>query len=104
MTFTKDIIANTGIGEIVLEQIIDIAKQHGVHRLILFGSRARGNYKERSDIDLAFAGGDSAAFIYDTNENTDTLLNFDIVDLGQPTSSELLESIQKEGLIIYEKI
>ena len=58
----------------------------------------------RSDIDLAFEGGDAAAFIYDVNEETSTLLSFDIVDLGKPIQSELLESIEREGIVLYEKI
>ncbi|MBR0261350.1 MAG: nucleotidyltransferase domain-containing protein [Selenomonadaceae bacterium] len=34
-------------------QIISLAKNFGLKKLILFGSRARGTNRERSDIDLA---------------------------------------------------
>ena len=47
----------TGIKQNVLQEIIRLAKENDVKKLILFGSRARGDYKERSDIDLAFYGG-----------------------------------------------
>ena len=47
----------TGIKQNVLQAIIKLAKDNDVRKLILFGSRARGDYKERSDIDLAFYGG-----------------------------------------------
>ena len=86
------------------QQIISIAENHGVEKLILFGSRARGDFKERSDIDLAFYGGDSSGFISDIDEEAMTLLSFDIVDLSQSVSEELMASIRNEGIILYEKI
>lgn len=53
---------NTGINANVIKQIREIAEQYDLHRVILFGSRARGDYKERSDIDLAVCGGDVPSF------------------------------------------
>lgn len=44
------------------EDIIDFADLHGVRRVILFGSRARGTSGERSDIDIAVSGGHFGAF------------------------------------------
>ena len=40
----------TGIKCKVLQEIIQLAKKNCVEKVILFGSRARGDYKERSDI------------------------------------------------------
>lgn len=94
----------TGIRENVMEEIIQIAKQNQVKKLILFGSRARGDYKERSDIDLAFLGGDSSRFILTVDEETSTLLKFDVIDLQKPIKKELRESIEREGLVIYEEV
>lgn len=38
----------------VLKYLIDKAKEnHWIHKLILFGSRARGDHHERSDYDIA---------------------------------------------------
>ena len=42
----------TGIKEQVIQEIIQLAKENQVEKVILFGSRARGDFKERSDIDL----------------------------------------------------
>ena len=56
------------------------------------------------DIDLAFCGGSSSHFILDVDETTSTLLEFDIVDLDKPVRKELLESIKREGVVLYEKI
>ena len=95
---------NTGIKQMIMEEIIHIAQKYQVEKVVLFGSRARGDCKERSDIDLAFCGGNSSHFILDVDEKTSTLLEFDIVDLNKPVKKELLESIRQEGIIIYEKI
>lgn len=94
----------TGIKISVLKEIVQLARNYGVEKVILYGSRARGDFKERSDIDLAFYGGDSSRFILDVDEETSTLLEFDIVDLQKPIQPELLESIEKDGVVIYEKV
>jgi predicted nucleotidyltransferase len=39
--------------EAVLPEIRAIGKKHGISRIIFFGSRARGDCHEKSDIDLA---------------------------------------------------
>ena len=94
----------TGIKQNVLQAIIKLAKDNDVRKLILFGSRARGDYKERSYIDLAFYGGNSSRFILEVDEETPTLLQFDVLDLDKPIQAELLESIKREGMVIYEKV
>lgn len=70
----------------------------------MFGSRARGDFHKTSDIDLAVTGGNIAAFALDVEEETSTLLKFDVVNLDLSVQEELLDSIQKEGKVIYEKI
>ena len=94
----------TGIRAVVLEQIRALAEQYGLHQVILFGSRARGDYKERSDIDLAVHGGNIPAFSLAVDEETETLLKYDIVDLDRPTDAALLDNIRKDGMILYEKV
>lgn len=46
----------TGIDARVLEEIRQLAEKYGIHKVILFGSRARGDFKRASDIDLAVSG------------------------------------------------
>ena len=103
LTKVIELSEKTGIKSRVLQEIVQLAQKYGVEKVILFGSRARGDFKEKSDIDLAFYGGDSSRFILDVDEETSTLLEFDIVDLRKPVQSELLESIEREDIIIYEK-
>ena len=93
-----------GIKPEVLEKIKEIAVRNDISKVILFGSRARGDHCETSDIDLAVKGGNVARFALDIEEETATLLEYDVVDLGMPVQSELLESIEKEGRVLYEKV
>lgn len=95
---------DTGIRPQVLMEIQELAKKYGVEKVILFGSRARGDFKRTSDIDLAVKGGDFARFALDVDEETSTLLKYDIIDLDRDIQDELRESIQKDGRVIYEKI
>lgn len=94
---------DTGIREQVIQEICALTRKYDVDRVILFGSRARGDFRRTSDIDLAVEGGDFVRFALDVDEETSTLLKFDIVDLGRNIQEELLESIRREGRILYEK-
>lgn len=94
----------TGIKEQVLAEINKLAEIHQIEKLVLFGSRARGDFRERSDIDLAVYGGDFARFSLDVDEETWTLLQYDFVDMNQAVQPELIASIEKEGVVLYEKV
>lgn len=80
-----------------------LAQRHGIKKIILFGSRARGDFYERSDIDIAVSGGNTAAFSLDVDESIHTLLMFDVIDLDRHISEELKKEIEKDGVVIYEK-
>ena len=85
----------TGIRDIVLTELRTLARTYELDKLILFGSRARGDYRRTSDIDLAATGGDVVRFSLDADEETSTLLSFDVVNLDRAVPEELRESIEK---------
>lgn len=87
----------------VLRDVAGFAQRHGIEKVILFGSRARGTHTERSDIDLAVSGGDFDPFYWDVMEKTHSLLMFDLVDLNAGISEELRTEIERDGVVIYEK-
>ena len=89
--------------ERVVKDIVTFAKRYSVRKVILFGSRARGNNTERSDIDIAVYGGDFDSFYWDIKENVHSLLMFDIIEADSPISDELKKEIKKDGVVIYEK-
>lgn len=88
----------------VEDDIIKIAKKDGIKKVILFGSRARGTNTERSDIDLAVSGGDILNFYFDVEEETWTLLMFDVINLDKKISDELQAEIERDGVVLYEEV
>lgn len=92
------------IPERVLKDIAVFAIKHDIQKIVLFGSRARGTHRERSDIDIAVSGGDADAFYWDIKENVHSLLSFDIVDLDSGASEDLKKEIEKDGVILYGKV
>ena len=69
--------------EVVLKDIRKFAQDRGVEKVILFGSRARGSHRERSDVDIAVLGGDFDDFYWDIKEKVYSLLMFDVVELDK---------------------
>ena len=94
---------NTGIKESVIYEIIELAKKYNLNKVILFGSRARGDFQRASDIDLAVSGGNIPMFALDVEEETSTLLQFDVIDLDKDVQDNLLKSIREEGMVLYKK-
>ena len=92
-----------GVRPKALDKLLLLAKVHDAKRLILFGSRARGDNWEKSDIDIAVDCPDFRSFNLDVQEKVPTLLKLDVVDIGKPVSDELLDAIEREGVVLYAK-
>ncbi|WP_243182509.1 nucleotidyltransferase family protein [Agathobaculum faecis] len=85
--------------------LAQLAHDCGAQKLTLFGSRARGDNHERSDIDLAVYGmpeKQQIAFLSGVDD-LPTLLKFDIVFIATYTSPDLLTEIDRDGVILYEE-
>ena len=80
--------------ERVIRELFSFATKHSVRKIILFGSRARGNNTERSDVDIAVYGGDFDSFYWDIKENIHSLLMFDVINADASISEELKKEIQ----------
>ena len=91
--------------EDIIKEIIDISKKYdGIKKVVLFGSRARGDNELRSDIDLAiYCDSDLSLFIEDVENNTHTLLEFDFSNMNNICDEFFIEQVEKEGIILYEK-
>ncbi|MBQ9069562.1 MAG: nucleotidyltransferase domain-containing protein [Eggerthellaceae bacterium] len=85
------------------DEIAQLAQRHGVRKVVLYGSRARGAHRRTSDIDLAIQGGNTTLFALDAEDELRTLLRFDVVDLDGPVQPALLASINQEGQVLYEQ-
>ena len=93
----------TGIPEAVLTQIASAGRRFAA-RVVLFGSRARGDHRPLSDMDIAFYGTDSGYLAFaEAMEQLPTLLEFDCVHITEHTSPELIHNIQKEGILLMSR-
>ncbi|WP_372997461.1 nucleotidyltransferase domain-containing protein [Lutispora sp.] len=99
---------STGLSELDIEYIVGvIAKFREIKKAVVFGSRAKGNYKAGSDVDIAIYGDD---ITFDTISSLHSLLEdesplpyfFDIVDYTHLDHNELREHIDRVGIVIYE--
>lgn len=93
-----------GLREDIIEFIVDKAKDCGISEVIIFGSLARGDFSEKSDIDLAIYGSSLDGFKAALDENCPTLLTFDFIDLSKDISEDLRNRIAEEGVVLYGEI
>lgn len=84
------------------------ADQMGIQKIILFGSRARGDATERSDFDIAveaptWSQAEWARWENQVREEFPSLCGLDLIRIEPTTSPQLTQCIRREGRILYEK-
>lgn len=98
-----------GLKEPELKKIIDILRQHPqVEEACIFGSRAKGNYKTGSDVDLALKGEKLIPKIitrisYLLNEETTMTYHFDVLNFQTLKNIALVEHIKRVGKTFFKK-
>lgn len=95
-----------GNGELISEAVKVIKRHVPNARIIVFGSRAVGNYGPNSDLDLAIDIGkpisaDLMEILREELDNLPTLVTFDVVDLNA-VSEEFKREILSGGRIVYD--
>jgi uncharacterized protein len=85
MIVTQHIGLDVGLSAELLDNIVDAVRaQARVKRIILYGSRTRGDFAPTSDIDIAVELEPSAHMLKsEIDEQIRTLLRVDIVDLSK---------------------
>ena len=79
-----------------------------IDEVLIFGSRAKGDFKPGSDVDLAIKGNDLE---YNYTEKVRNLLQeglytpyfFDVVDYNKITNAALKEHIDRVGKLFYRQ-
>ena len=97
-----------GLSDKTIEQIHAVlSKFPEVDKAVLYGSRAKGNFKRGSDIDLTLYGtGLSLTILYKIeNELDDALLPYkiDLSIFEQIADPDVVDHIQRVGDVFYEK-
>ena len=95
-----------GISESILKLITTTCQTFpAVKHVIIYGSRARGDYKLGSDIDLAIDAPnmDSSTFsrLWNALDDLPIIYSMDIVHLQSLQNKPLRNAIQREGCIIW---
>jgi uncharacterized protein len=90
-----------------IDLLVDtIATIKSVERILLFGSRARGDDFPRADVDIAVEGADITdrewQMITNLAEAAPTLLKIDCVHLDKQ-KEKFLENILRDGVTLYER-
>jgi uncharacterized protein len=97
-----------GLKEATIEKIITVFSQYpNIQKVLLYGSRAKGNYRNGSDIDLTLIGENiSYGQLSKIDIQIDDLLLpycFDISIFKDIENLDLIDHINRIGLIFYEK-
>jgi len=98
-----------GLKEATIKKISAVfARFPQVEKAVLYGSRAKGNFKNGSDIDLTLYGGGELTFDVlrkIMNELDDLLLPYtiDLSIAAHISDSTVIEHIQRVGVVFYEK-
>lgn len=86
--------------EEVIEEVADLCRQFQAKKVILYGSRAKGTARERSDIDIAVSGVDNFELLVEKVEELPTLYSVDMVNMVNMDTCRnqlLLEDIRQYG-------
>jgi predicted nucleotidyltransferase len=98
-----------GLSDKVISKIIQVFMQFPkIEKAVLYGSRAKGNYKKGSDIDLVIKGDNiTISYLAKIRNAIDDLLLPYMVDLcwfDTIDNPSLINHINRVGIILYKKI
>lgn len=97
-----------GLSQWTLDDLNRVFSRHPkIERVIIFGSRAKGNYRPGSDIDLAVEGCDidhtELMQIRADIADTGLLYMVDVLDYDKVKGSPIGDHIRRVGQLLYTK-
>jgi predicted nucleotidyltransferase len=98
-----------GLLEKDIEEILSVLeKSPKVEKAIVFGSRAKGNFKNGSDVDIALKGKDLdfdtiSHISYQLNEETQMPYRFDLLNYYSIQEPKLKNHIDRIGIEFYNR-
>lgn len=97
-----------GLKQRDLDIITTLAKNYPtIETILIFGSRALGNYREGSDVDLALTGDVTPSQVRETagllNDELPTPYMYDVLSLESLTNTDLITHITTVGQLIYQR-
>ena len=97
-----------GLSDVVIEKLCGVLAQFPeVERAVLYGSRAKGNYKVGSDIDLTLYGpaltSQRCATIADAMDELLLPYTIDLSVFADLNNPDLRVHIERVGMVLYPK-
>lgn len=98
-----------GLTEAALKVIVGkIAPHPEIEKAVIFGSRAIGNYKSGSDVDIALFGRDvtfklTTDISAELNERTTQPYFFDLLNFNAIDNDELKRHVNDFGIVIFDR-
>lgn len=97
-----------GLPPTTLQKLCSVFSLHpAIETVVLYGSRAKGNYRPGSDIDLTIKGGEIpfAEFLQIEDQIDDLMLPYtvDLSQYSQLGNADLIEHIDRVGVGIYTR-
>lgn len=98
-----------GLNDMDISNIIKASEElPEIEEVVIFGSRAKGNFRKASDIDLAVKGNAVTDITIKRlsgrlNEEMSMPYFFDVVRYESINNPDLLDHIQRIGMAIYRK-
>lgn len=97
-----------GLSSSNIDKINSVFKQYSeINEVIIFGSRAKGNYRNNSDIDLAIKGNNvNLSILQQIEIKLDELYipnSIDLIVFEKIENSELINHINRVGKQFYKK-
>ena len=94
-------------GKVITAIQVVFSKYPQIEKAILYGSRAKGNYRNGSDIDLVLVGPElNLSQLFKIELELDDLLlpyKIDLALLHQIGNSDLVEQINRSGVVFYDR-
>jgi predicted nucleotidyltransferase len=99
---------NHGLSEATVQRMAAVFSHYPeIEKAVLYGSRAKGNFRNGSDIDLSLVGEKlDAKILGQIDWELDDLLlpyKIDLSIFHQLTHPELIEHIRRVGIIFYDR-
>lgn len=97
-----------GLKDAQLAEIRRFAQKNpAIERVSIYGSRAKGNYRPGSDVDLVLEGKElkltNQLSFWNDLDDSDQPYFFDTIILHHIQNDSLLEHIRRVGVVIYQK-
>lgn len=96
-----------GLSDRVIGELQDVFNRHSnISKVLIFGSRAKGNYREGSDIDLAALGTgldyNQLLQILTEIDDLELLYSVDLINYSKTINTPIGEHIDRVGQVFYQ--